>query len=136
MNTYQKKVAINKVLSKDGTTFDEVLEAHQTCFTYLADYSKKHEGEEKDKNYPYDMEWKHALAHTAEDHHNKGTMKWLVEFLVGSADIAKGERDKWLDFVEVFFMGDNVKVSKALVDWDIKYHREAFDQIYNTIFNR
>lgn len=135
MNANQKKAAINKALAKDGTNFDEVVMAHQCYFTHLADYLKKHEKEGKKTPSDYEMEIKWGLCETASEFNNKGTMKWLVEFLVGSCDIAKGERDKWLDYAKVVTTTDNLKRAKAMVKWDIKYHREAFDQICNLIFN-
>ena len=125
MNANQKKVAINKVLVKDGTSFDEVVRAHQSYFTHLSNYLKKHEGEEKN----YEMEIRWGLAETASEFNNKGTMKWLVEFLVGNCDIAKGEREKWLDYAKVVSITDNLKKAKAMVNWDMKYHREAFDRL-------
>lgn len=130
MNANQKKAAINKALAKDGTNFDEVVRAHQSYFTHLADYLKKHEGEAKD----YEMEIEWGLCETAAEFNNKGTMKWLVEFLVGNADIARGERDKWLDYAKVVTTTDNLKRAKAMVDWDMKYRREAFDQLCDLIF--
>ena len=134
MNTNQKKAAINKALAKDGTNFDEVVKAHQSYFTHLADYLKKHENKGKKTDYDYEMEIEWGLCETASEFNNKGTMKWLVEFLVGSADIAKGERNKWLDYANVVTTTDNIKRVKAMVNWDIKYHREAFDQICDLIF--
>lgn len=135
MNANQKKAVINKALAKDGTNFDEVVKAHQCYFTNLSNYLKKHEKDGKKTNSDYEMEIKWGLAKTASEFNNKGTMKWLVEFLVGSCDIAKGERDKWLDYAKVVTTTDNLKKAKAMVKWDIKYHREAFDQICNLIFN-
>ena len=135
MNANQKKAAINTALATDGTNFDEVVRAHQCYFTHLADYLKKHEKEGKKTPSDYEMEIKWGLCETASEFNNKGTMKWLVEFLVGRCYIAKGERDKWLDYAKVVTTTDNLKRAKAMVKWDIKYHREAFDQICNLIFN-
>lgn len=127
MNANQKKAAINKALAKDGTNFDEVVRAHQSYFTHLADYLKKHEGKKTDADYEMEIKW--GLAKTAREFNNKGTMKWLVEFLVGNCDIARGERDKWLDYAKVVTTTDNLKKAKAMVNWDMKYHREAFDRL-------
>ena len=124
MNANQKKAAINKALAKDGTNFDEVVRAHQCYFTHLEDYLKKHEKEGKKTPSDYEMEIKWGLCETASEFNNKGTMKWLVEFLVGSCDIAKGERDKWLDYAKVVTTTDNLKRAKAMVKWDIKYQFE------------
>ena len=134
MNANQKKAVINKALAKDGTNFDEVVRAHQCYFTHLSNYLKKHEKDGKKTPSDYEMEIKWGLAKTAREFNNKGTMKWLVEFLVESCDIARVERVKWIDYVNVVTTTDNLKKAKAIVKWDMKYHREAFDNLCDLIF--
>lgn len=134
MNWNQKKVVINKALAKDGTNFDEVVRAHHCYFTHLLNYLKKHENKGKKTPSDYEMEIKWGLSETASEFNNKGTMKWLVKFLVGSCDIARVDNDKWMDYVNALTTTDNLKRAKAMVNWDIKYHREAFDQICDLIF--
>lgn len=134
MNANQKKAVINKALAKDGTNFDEVVRAHHCYFTHLLNYLKKHEKEGKKTDIDHEMEIKWSLSETACEFNNKGTMKWLVKFLVASADIARVDNDKWIDYVNVVTTTDNLKKAKAMVNWHMKYHREAFDQICDLIF--
>ena len=133
MNANQKKAVINKALAKDGTNFDEVVRAHHCYFTHLYNYLKKHEKDGKKTPSDYEMEIKWGLSETASEFNNKGTMKWLVEFLVGSCDIARVERVKWIDYVNVVTTTDYLKKAKAMVKWYMKYHREAFDQLCDLI---
>ena len=133
MNANQKKAAINKALAKDGTNFDEVVRAHHCYFTHLLNYLKKHEKEGKKTDFDHEMEIKWSLSATASEFNNKGTMKWLVKFLVGSCDIARVDHDKWIDYVNVVTTTDNLKKAKAMVNWHMKYHREAFDSLCDII---
>ena len=133
MNANQKKAAINKALAKDGTNFDEVVRAHHCYFTHLLNYLKKHEKEGKKTDFDHEMEIKWSLSATASEFNNKGTMKWLVKFLVGSCDIARVDHDKWIDYVNVVTTTDNLKKVKAMVNWHMKYHREAFDSLCDII---
>ena len=134
MNANQKKEVINKALAKDGTNFDEVVRARQCYFTHLSNYLKKHEKDGKKTTSDHEMEIQWGLDETASEFNNKGTMKWLVEFLVGSCDIARVDRVKWIDYVNALTTTDCLKKAKAMVKWDIKYRREVVENIFDLIF--